>query len=485
MDWRFWLVVLAAFCGTSAAYAQLTPDQELRAFRNAPPERAAEAETVARRLLATRQTPDIEHRALRLLANALADQGRCAEETNTAERAIEPNDASARAWYFAFYVVYSCEDYSRATELLIGLHQRHPQEIANLDDNAMLRVAVRVRNAALLNYIVDGGWTPDDPATDISELRLGLVRSHLADGNQAAALSAARTFADNGHADLGAVIVFLSDRTFDPIIATDPTRFSLLRLINRFADNGFAKYAAHPDRLSVLNALGDMLYVLNRADEALMLVDDALARIDAAGDDDPPFEDVEDALNWTYQVRARLRGRLGHDDEALSDLQAGAEQGEDGGTNVSQRLNRAGYLLSIDRFADALAQAEGVRPADLSPYGRSVRRSIMICAYSRLGRTEEMRSALVEAEARAADSYRNFQTAAWCANDLDRAARAYISRLESIDERRNAILDLQSFAGEPPPERWQKDHPIYGRSDVDAAIDRAMHLRQYPIGRPY
>lgn len=479
MEGRFRIWVIVAACGLALAGNAGAQDaeQQLGDLRRATPEQAVQTEAAARRLLADAPTPRIARRTTQVLANAIAHQGRCAEAAPAARRAAEAPSASVFDRRFALAMVYECDDYNGASELLLDLHLRHPEEIADIDAPLIHRTAPLTGNAALLAFIVEGGWTPDDPATDMSDLRLALMRAYLAAGDEAAAIAAARRFAETGSSDLGGIVLLLSDRTFEPILNSDPTGFAFLPLVNRFVDNGFALYAQHPDSLSTLNMLARTLETLNRSTEALALVDDALART-------ADFSDRDDQLNWTYQTRATLRTRLGLEG-ALDDLTQGAALGESGrSVNVSQRLNRAGFLLRNEP-EQALAQAQEVRPIDLSPYGRSVRRFVIVCANAILSRTDDMRTVLAEARANASDSYRNLQTAAQCANETDVATDAFLHRLQSTAERRGAILDLQGFAGKSPPQQWQQTHSIYGRADVSAAIEREMHIRSYPISRPY
>jgi hypothetical protein len=300
----------------------------------------------------------------------------------------------------------------------------------------------------------------------------------------ATATTAAHAMLANGTTDLGSVAVLLSEKTFDPIVTTDPERFAFLPIVNRFVENAFAAHAAHPDRLSVLNALARLLIDLNRPQEVALLLDDAIARISDAPRRNPPFSDQEEVLNWTYNTRADARTELGMTAEAAADHAAGAAEAEDGRGNVSQRLNEAAFLLNSQRPQEALDHAQAVEPRLLSPYGRGVRRTIIVCAYAQMEREGEVRTALAEAVAHAAESYLQLQAAARCAGDDDIAAQAFIRRLELLDERRNAVLALQSFAGEPSPERWWNEYPLYQRADVRGAIERYAHMRTYSISRP-
>ena len=91
-----------------------------------------------------------------------------------------------------------------------------------------------------------------------------------------------------------------------------------------------------------LRALTDHTYDLlstGQNDVVLELTADALARIDAAGPDAPPFDDVARYRPWIMNNRAIALSRLGRRDEALVQLEQARTLDEDGGTNVSQSCN--------------------------------------------------------------------------------------------------------------------------------------------------
>jgi hypothetical protein len=481
MSFRFSLAALGALCAAACATFPSSDDAfraRLQALQARLPGEAIAVEAEARQILADAPSASVERGATHIIAAALADQGRCDELMPDAERAATEPDAAPFALRFAFIFNYECENYARSGALLTLIKDRLPDDISGLPGPVLGRVAPFSHDAATLSFIADG-WRPQDSiAADMSEVRLALIRAHLDAHDQSAAAAAAHDLVDKGVSDFGAVIVLLSDRTFDSIVTADPEHFDFDRIAERFVANGFANYTAHPDRLSTLNVLAATLQTIDRSEEALALVDDALARPE-------DFSDRETQLNWIYQTRAELRADLGLEAEALEDLAQGAAQPENGRVNVSQRLNRAGMLLDGDQPQDALAEAEAVSPSDLSPYGRSVRRGLLVCSYAQLERTEEMRAVLAEAAAHGADSYRNLESAARCAEDFDLAAQAFISRLHDPSERRSAVLTLQSYAGDGPTDEWLKQDPVFSRADVRAAIDAEVKLGAYPIRRVY
>jgi hypothetical protein len=110
-------------------------------------------------------------------------------------------------------------------------------------------------------------------------------------------------------------------------------------------------------------------------------------------------------------------------------------------------------------------------------------RTLRVCALAQLPDQEAMRRALADVVAHAEDSLLQLKQAAFCANDLDLAASAFIRQLDHPADRRNAVLSVQTFAGEREPAGIEAQ--LLARSDVKAAVERAAHRRSFPVVRPW
>jgi tetratricopeptide (TPR) repeat protein len=277
-------------------------------------------------------------------------------------------------------------------------------------------------------------------------------------------------------------VVLLVDKTFDPVVAADPEAFAFGAMMGRQLATAFADVNATPNQLERVNALAEALIVRDRPDEALLVLDDALARV-RDRTRRPAFTDLDDSLNWAHDQRSQVLRMLGRDEEALEALAEGARQTENGRVNVSQTFNYAAMLLGEGRPAEAL---ELLRDFDLrlaSPYGRNVVRRIRVCAYARLGNEAGMQAALADIVAHGEDSLLQLRGAALCAGDYDLAASAFIGQFDLPTDRRYALLELQTFLGEGKPAAGAEE-TLYGRPDVQAMIERTVHRRSFPIWRP-
>jgi hypothetical protein len=448
---------------------------------------AAEAARLARGLIESRgfaQLPGSnQYAAAMALARALAIAPGCAEAVPRARERAAANGAGGFEASMLLAQVYACDDFAGATPILADMIRRHPRAAAAITDAVIFNVGARLRDSESLRFLTDGRWD-HDAWLDMSPLRLELVRAYLAEGRQSDALQAARDLAANSRTDAGSLVVLLVDKTFDAVVAADPAAFAFETMMARQLDNAFADAAAAPDRLELVNALAEGLIVRNRGEEALLVIDDALARVRASRRDAPAFTDLDEALNWTHDARSRVLEMLGRNDEALKAMAEGADQAESGRTNVSQTFNYAAMLVGEGRPAEAIALLENFDLQRASPYGRSVVRRIRVCAYAMLEDRAAMAAALADIQAHAEDSLVQLRHAALCAGAYDLAASAVIRQFELPFDRRAALLALQTFRGERQGfTGWEAE--LYGRPDVRAVVERSAHIRTFPIFRPF
>lgn len=458
-----------------------------------------QVERLARTVIAEpdfrRFAPNTRQFANRLLAFALVHQRRCQEAAPVLDALIaDPGSSHGEdGWDFrmSFSAAAQCHDDARANAALIAL-MSVPNGLDALDPWTVASYAGRSRNLTLLTFLVGGAWTPNEPTFDLSSLRLALVRAYIAHHDIERAREAAQALVLNSSSDLGSIVLLFSEKEFDPVIAADPQTFDVNAILDWQLRNVQAAANGAPDKLELLNNLIEALYYRNRLDEALAMADAALLRASAASADQPAFVDAADQLNWTHDLRARIREAKGDTDEALAAYQQGAEAGEAGESdNISQRLNRAATLVAIGRAADAVRELENVNMTNASPYGGMVLRRVRVCAYAQVGDAAHTREALADAEAHADGSLFQMHVAALCANDLDLAARTYIRELSDPDSRRMAIIGLQTFLGDDDnPTDYsrmlhERGQAMRARADVRRAMDRVTHVGSFPIREPY
>ncbi len=396
--------------------------------------------------------------------------------------AAEAADAAEAAWAALLAQLYACDDYRGAGAALATIIARYPHIAAGLDGSEIYLITPHLTDVNALRFLVNGGWVHEQ-AEDASFLRLRLIRRLLAENQTEEAVAVARDMAANGRADLGSIVEFLSDRTFDPVVAAAPAELSFAAMSDRQLENSIADAAAAPDRLGLVNAVAQNLWDRGRYDEAEAVTEDALARVREGTARRPTFVDQSDSLNWMLDLRADILSALGRTDEALDSMRQAAEQPEGNHTNVSQTLNRVGMLLNAGRPEEAVAALDQFDLRRGSPYGRAVARALRVCALADLGDEVAMRAALDDVVAHKRDSLLQTRQAAFCANDYDLAARTFLEQLGDPEERRSALIAIQRYPHSDPNKGELGE--IFRRPAVAAAIAREAHVRSFPILRPH
>lgn len=459
----------------------------------------AEAERLARGIIAQRSfrqmRPEFQAMVQRQLAAILIYDGasNCPESLPLIERLARTsaNDAQfdSSDWWLFLTAAEVCDDDARLSNALGEIVRRHPERLADRQDDAVLRLAGSSDDAQTLAYFAHGGWIPSDPATDRSHLRLRLTRAYLRAGDIDAARETAQSLVVNGLGDWRSIVILLVEKEFDPITQADPETFNLDAILAWQFHSIETAAAAHPDSLALQIAHIQTLYAANRLDEALAVADAAVARIAASPAGMPAFADQDQQANWLHDRRASVLEAQGSPEEALAAMQAGVETGERGLSNVSQTLNRAADLVRLGRGAEALEAIAAVPSTRQSKYGQMVALRIRTCALAQVGDTAGMRASLREMRARAEDSLLQMRGAAICANDSNLAAQATIRMLRDPEDRYAAVVAMQDFIGGDPVTEYEqaiaaRGRAINARRDVRAAIDRVTRIQSFAIRAP-
>lgn len=458
------------------------------------------AERTIRRVIATRGfsgfRPELQELAYRQLAYVLIARETvpCDEAIPLAARLAESTVDDARGgrmdWAIYMAAADRCDDDDHLATAVAGAVRNQPALFAGMPDQTVLQALRNIEDRTTLAHFVNGGWRPQDPATDLSWQRLRLTRLHLRANDVAAASEVAQALTTNGRADAHAIILLLVEKEFDRVTQADPETFDFEAIQRWQLRNLETSAAAEPNNLNLQTQWVEALLVANRLDDALAAADAAIARIDASTSTSLAFTDQEEQANWMHDARGRVLRARGSHEEALAALQRGVESGERGHQNVSQLLNRAGDLIDLGRGAEALRATADMDEAFASPYGEMVRLSIRVCGYAQTGNDARMRSTLDEMRAREADSLLQVYSAALCANETDLAARTLVRILADPDERIFPLLSLQNFIGEEPITEHQRlmierTNALHARPDVRAAIDRVARIQSFPARSPY
>jgi len=243
--------------------------------------------------------------------------------------------------------------------------------------------------------------------------------------------------------------------------------------------------SAHPGLMSPhLDFVFDLLF-LDRGEEALA----TLEAIDPDKADRSNFSDKTDQLRWWWDFKARAYALLGRYDEAVAAYTRAMALNEANQPNISQTINLAALQLRFNHPADALITLapvmDGKVPA--SPYGLMQFRVNHGCASFKTGKRGEANTDLAFLREHVVDAPAALTWLQLCMGDIDGAAVSVIKRLETPDERPEALAHLSDYAESPAT--LPKDPYAAGvvtlkaRADVKEAIARAGGIRSFNVSR--
>ncbi|HVI57945.1 MAG TPA: hypothetical protein VM619_03600 [Luteimonas sp.] len=388
----------------------------------------------------------------------------------------EPDD-----WYrLAFAEQWSGEHEAAATHL-VRMVEGWPEFVDNLDVQLVATLLHDLDDGSqarldLLQALFDAGWTRGRIGASTDWQTLALMRLQRGEIDLARAAIARIT-------DPDPLAKIASDRRFDAALAGQPplpaVEDAALHMLERLREQA----GREPRRLSLQSEVSYALLALGRNQEAIDLADALLARIAAASDGDPPFDDVGEQV-WLANNRAIAMRRLGRTDEALGELVRASGLDENGETNVSQVLNLAQFQCSLGRPRDALATLARVGE-NMSDYGRMVRAAAQQCAALAVSDAAMAGQAMAYLRAHRDDARPIFLVGLVRANRMDEAAATLVALLDSEDGREDILLRLQDYR-EPAPlpgdaeaeRHWQA---LVARADVQAAIARVGRVHHYDL----
>jgi hypothetical protein len=418
---------------------------------------------------------------LLLAINELSLQAKAWPDAQAAARALtEAPGATGDDWRARSRSSARAGDKADAIASLATVAERFPKSLSDLSDETIyywLNEARRQPEGEAVNFrladaVFKGAWTPKDPFIDLSDIRRAYVLGLLSRGRQADAEREAARITDGG-----ALMSIRADKRFDALKGSGSQRFSIKAAARARLDAVDALLKTHPQFLAGPNAKAEILIALNRADEALAVIDAALAKTATGAD---AFEDQAEKLAWAHNTRQIALNRLGRRDEALDALAAGARVPDNGRPNVSQTLNLAVAQVQAGQAKAALTTVASVRLDLMSPYGRAVMLKAKTCAAAALGDAPLAQAARRELEALGDASRGASLDALLCTGDLDAAAKLMIARLADPANREPVLLELQIT----PPARYPTAYGTTREARVEQLRQRPDVLAALePVGR--
>jgi hypothetical protein len=502
---RFWAVLafaalLAVPCrAETEAQPPATMDQEVQLLGDGTKAYDAEDWAKATRLLKQGVESNlffgIKDEGRQLIQRLLADAAHKAEDYQTSARAAraacEFADANATDWNTRFWASLAVGDNVDTIISLTMIAEKWPDRLADFDFQAVHQTVFMVESKAtadelqnkLLRALYAAHWKPrDTPASDADTLWLKLLRFDLMWNNQAEAKEIASHITNPG-----VVVEMRGEKLFDALTSADPERYDIEKAYAAALQRALQRKDDNPNLLEPLVDAANYLYLFDRQDEALALLDAALARINS-GSKAAVFKDQDEQLNWLHDRRSQVLLAMGRSDEALAEMEAGAQVRENGDINVSQTINLAGFYDELGRPSDALATLARLDPYHTSPYGRLAYEVRRACSYAQLGDTAKLAESLKFLEENAGDSPRLVFVAAICAGDMEHAAGVIIRLLNDPRKRSDVLMSLQDHASPKKSKatadselRDKRLHELLARRDVQEAIATFGRILTLPV----
>ena len=400
--------------------------------------------------------------------------------------------ANAGDWAQALGVALARRDNRDLVVDLTTLAMRYPDSLKRMSDTGILSIYATGAPGpdgddlryALAQALIAANWRPQSPFVDES----GFLIDHIAVMLDRGDLAGARGVI--GQVDEPVwMLAARVDKRFAPLEAVNPGAFDLQALRVRRLAAIDAAMAANPGLAAGVASKATTLIAFGDNDQALRLLDDALAKAEPADGQPSAFVDAQAGLASLLGLRAEALAGLGRYDEALATLTRATNRPEAGHINVAQRFALARLDIAMGKPSDALATLAALDPSDTSIAGRLADEGLTACAADRNGDATIRDAALDFVRAhQAVDPVDALQT--WvCLGNADQAAQLLISMLDHPRSRLAALGWAQTLKRPPPPGPNADDEArrvaLLSRPDVQAEISKVGAIEPAPLYRPY
>lgn len=419
---------------------------------------------------------------------AYADMARAGDE--------DPSQRTAQYWQGLAGLAALADHPEAALDAYTSAIIADPAHVNDLNSGAMSQIWLEARNRGLpresfLSALWQAGYAPSAVGDQLAAQDFWFDLFQL-DANRGSDDEARQVLDKIDRPWM--VIGIRADKRYRPFVKGNPNLDGATVMVTRYVDTMRKLTDAHPREISAVNELALALMQTDQLPQALKMLDDVLAKVQAAPAGTPPFDDLQADLRWTLDIRARVLARLGRWDDALAAQQAARDDaardgnggGTGGGDDVSQHINLGDLLYRLQRPREALAEVDRLDKNGTSPVGDMEADEVRACAAAQIGDARLLHATLAFMRKHGDDAPDALRSALECANDQTGLANMVIRRLADPNTRNDELVAVQTYLPDPNPSEYDRTmdarwKAVLARASVHAAIVRYGDIEHYPV----
>ena len=426
-----------------------------------------------------------QHAALFLAGLAALGVDDAARAQGLLKRSTDMTSAQFQDWRLRLQAAQAVQDWHDAAYSLTQIAQKWPDTVSELETRQVARTVHELRHLdddryQLLKALFAAKFTR--PGLDPSRWWRDLALMQIEKGERSAALQSLAALTDPY-----AMIGVLADNRFRDLRESLPHRLDVADAMRRMVEADYAAVTANPAKLEPVSRLaGDLLGAV-RGEEALKVLDAAIAKA-GAPEGRKAYRDYDEQYVWLLDTRAHALFTLGRWDDALAQLQAASHLREERSSNVSQVINLAELYDRLQQPQNARNALKDLQPGSLSPFGEMQRTDAALSAALQLGDAAESTRLLDYMREHQEDAIGSYEDALIMADRPDDAAALLIKRLADPEKRMDALMAVQHWDNSGPAGALPRAQELRGRwdqvkdrEDVRTALARVGSVGAYPL----
>lgn len=287
-----------------------------------------------------------------------------------------------------------------------------------------------------------------------------------------------------------ALLAMRIDKRFDELVRREPALFDIGTAARREVEDWHQASLRFPRALDATVRYTYALLDAGQFKETYAVTSAVLQRVSDPSQFTQFYNDDETGLNWILDNQARALVALGRWKEAEWQLRSAADRLEHGTPNVSNVINLASFEANLGRGEEATRVLSESPPegAAMTPYGRMQWYEVQLEAALEMGNSPLAARSLDYVREHQSDDVEGCQAALLRVNRLDEGAALLIRRLQNPDQRRAALLEVQTYQDPPALPGRQRERArlrqLLARPDVTEAIDRVGRVLDVPLPSP-